>query len=106
MPKTVGIDLGTTNSMIAVMEGGEPVVIPNSEGARTSRRMLSSGTDSSKRPSNASTRRPWMHSRVAKVKRARLGWPPCSGRGRGMSEAQRMISPRVTERGEVSDQWL
>jgi molecular chaperone DnaK len=35
MPKTVGIDLGTTNSVIAFMEGGEPVVIPNSEGART-----------------------------------------------------------------------
>jgi molecular chaperone DnaK len=35
MPKTVGIDLGTTNSVIAVMEGGEPVVIANSEGART-----------------------------------------------------------------------
>src|SRR5437764_5231521 len=35
MPKTVGIDLGTTNSVIAVMEGGEPVVIPNSEGSRT-----------------------------------------------------------------------
>ena len=35
MSKTVGIDLGTTNSVIAVMEGGEPVVIPNSEGART-----------------------------------------------------------------------
>src|SRR3989454_1714181 len=35
MPKTVGIDLGTTNSVIAVMEGGEPAVIPNSEGSRT-----------------------------------------------------------------------
>jgi molecular chaperone DnaK len=35
MAKTVGIDLGTTNSVIAVMEGGEPVVIPNAEGART-----------------------------------------------------------------------
>jgi molecular chaperone DnaK len=35
LAKTVGIDLGTTNSVIAVMEGGEPVVIPNSEGART-----------------------------------------------------------------------
>jgi len=34
MPKTVGIDLGTTNSVIAVMEGGEPVVIPNAEGSR------------------------------------------------------------------------
>jgi len=35
MAKTVGIDLGTTNSVVAVMEGGEPVVIPNAEGART-----------------------------------------------------------------------
>jgi molecular chaperone DnaK len=35
MPKTVGIDLGTTNSVIAAMEAGEPVVIPNSEGSRT-----------------------------------------------------------------------
>ncbi|MEA2616284.1 MAG: molecular chaperone DnaK, partial [Chloroflexota bacterium] len=35
MAKTVGIDLGTTNSVIAVMEGGEPTVIPNAEGSRT-----------------------------------------------------------------------
>ena len=35
MAKTVGIDLGTTNSVVAVMEGGEPVVIPNAEGNRT-----------------------------------------------------------------------
>jgi molecular chaperone DnaK len=35
MPKAVGIDLGTTNSVVSVLEGGEPVVIPNSEGSRT-----------------------------------------------------------------------
>ncbi|MDR0847665.1 MAG: molecular chaperone DnaK [Propionibacteriaceae bacterium] len=35
MARAVGIDLGTTNSVIAVLEGGEPTVIPNAEGART-----------------------------------------------------------------------
>ena len=35
MPKAVGIDLGTTNSVVSVLEAGEPVVIPNAEGART-----------------------------------------------------------------------
>jgi len=35
MGKVIGIDLGTTNSCVAVMTGGEPVVIPNSEGSRT-----------------------------------------------------------------------
>ena len=35
MPKAVGIDLGTTNSVVAVLEAGEPAVIPNAEGGRT-----------------------------------------------------------------------
>src|SRR5260370_17994494 len=33
--KVIGIDLGTTNSVVSVMEGGDPVVIPNAEGGRT-----------------------------------------------------------------------
>src|SRR6516162_7098727 len=35
MSKIIGIDLGTTNSVVAVMEGGAPVVVPNQEGGRT-----------------------------------------------------------------------
>ena len=35
MPKAVGIDLGTTNSVVAVLEAGDPLVIPNAEGSRT-----------------------------------------------------------------------
>ncbi|MBA3308162.1 MAG: Hsp70 family protein, partial [Chloroflexi bacterium] len=35
MGRIIGIDLGTTNSVVAVMEGGEPTVIPSAEGGRT-----------------------------------------------------------------------
>jgi hypothetical protein len=41
MAKAVGIDLGTTNSVIAAVEGGQATVIPNAEGARTIRSTLS-----------------------------------------------------------------
>ena len=40
MGKVIGIDLGTTNSCVAVMTGGEPVVIPNSEEAVQHRQLL------------------------------------------------------------------
>jgi len=43
MPKTVGIDLGTTNSAMAAIEGGEPVVIPNAEGSRTTPSVVAFG---------------------------------------------------------------
>src|SRR5438876_2511465 len=40
MPKAVGIDLGTTNSVVSVMEAGEPTVLPNAEGGRTTRSVV------------------------------------------------------------------
>ncbi|WP_129657298.1 MULTISPECIES: molecular chaperone DnaK [Micrococcaceae] len=45
MSRAVGIDLGTTNSVVAVLEGGEPVVIANAEGARTTPSVVAFGKD-------------------------------------------------------------
>ena len=45
MGKTIGIDLGTTNSVVAVMEGDQPTVIVNEEGARTTPSVVGFGKD-------------------------------------------------------------
>src|SRR5262249_55592699 len=45
MSKVVGIDLGTTNSVVAILEGGEPTVISNSEGGRTTPSVVAFGKD-------------------------------------------------------------
>src|SRR4029078_8217767 len=49
MAKTIGIDLGTTNSSMAVLEGGEPTVIPNAEGGRTTPSVVAFTKDGQRR---------------------------------------------------------
>src|SRR5215210_4304224 len=49
MAKVIGIDLGTTNSVIAVMEAGEPTVIPNAEGNRLTPSVVATNPKSSER---------------------------------------------------------
>jgi molecular chaperone DnaK len=49
MAKVIGIDLGTTNSCVAFVEGGEPIVIPNSEGSRTTPSVVAIGKDGERR---------------------------------------------------------
>ncbi len=56
MSKVIGIDLGTTNSCVAFVDNGEPVVIPNAEGSRTTPSVVSFGADGDRRVGNVAKR--------------------------------------------------
>lgn len=56
MAKIIGIDLGTTNSCVSVIEGGEPVVIPNAEGARTTPSVVAFSKDGERMVGNVAKR--------------------------------------------------
>ena len=66
MPKILAIDLVTTNSCMAVMEGGEPVVIENSEGARTTPSIVAF-TKSDERLVRSSSQLPGGHERKTRL---------------------------------------
>ena len=56
MGKIIGIDLGTTNSCVSVIEGGEPVVIANAEGARTTPSVVAFSKDGERMVGNVAKR--------------------------------------------------
>ena len=56
MSKIIGIDLGTTNSCVSVIEGGEAVVIPNAEGARTTPSAVAFSKDGERMVGNVAKR--------------------------------------------------
>ena len=75
MAKMIGIDLGTTNSVVAVLEGGDPVVIPNSEGGRTTPSVVGFSFSRHRNPVNVAVRgdpRKRVNRRVRPHKRPRL----------------------------------
>jgi molecular chaperone DnaK len=103
MSKVIGIDLGTTNSCVAVMEGGEPVVIPNSEGSRTTPSMVAF-TDSNERLVGQIAKRQAVtnpENTVYAVKRL-------MGRGLDSPEAKRAASmvPYKVVAAENGDAWV
>ena len=89
MAKVIGIDLGTTFSAVAVMEAGEPVIIPNAEGGRITPSVVAIST-SGERPVGqgatraATTTREHQHAQRLKAaerdERGDSKWPPCGER--------------------------
>src|SRR5262249_12949746 len=103
MAKVIGIDLGTTNSCVAVMEGGEPIVIANSEGSRTTPSVVAF-TDKGERLVRQIARRQAINNpenTVYAVKRL-------IGRRFDDPEVQKMtkIAPYKIIKGDNGDAWV
>src|SRR5512142_1243125 len=93
MSKVIGIDLGTTNSVVALLEGGEPKVIPNSEGGRTTPSVVAFGKDAERLVGQVAKRQAVTNpeNTVFSIKRF-------MGRKYGeVSEEQKMVPYKVVE---------
>src|SRR2546427_12661566 len=98
MPRAVGIDLGTTNSVVAVLEAGGPVVIPNAEGSRITPSVIGFSKtgeglvgEVAKRPAITNPDRT-----LRSIKRAmgRRGWTPDTQGKEGSTQGSSAQSPR------------
>jgi len=96
MGKTVGIDLGTTNSVVAVMEGGDPIVIPNSEGQRTTPSVVHFSADGEQTAGQIAKRRAVMEPEqtIYSVKRF-MGHPWSDA---GMEEERKNVPYKVVQK--------
>ena len=103
MSKVIGIDLGTTNSCVAVMEGSDPRVIENSEGARTTPSMIAFTKDGERLVGAAAKRQAVTNPEATIYAAKRL-----IGRSFGDAEVQKMMktAPFNIVKGDNDDAWV
>ena len=101
MGKTIGIDLGTTNSCVAVMEGGEPTVIANAEGSRTTPSVVAFNEDGERHVGVVARRQAVANpgSTVFSIKRF-------MGRKYGEIDQERELVPFKVVEGKNGDAWV
>src|SRR5574340_859796 len=95
MAKTIGIDLGTTNSCVAVLEGSEPTVIPNAEGGRTTPSVVAFNKDGERLVGQVAKRQAVTNPENTVYSIKRFMGRRCSE----VSEEQKMVPFKVTESG-------
>ena len=103
MGKVIGIDLGTTNSCVSVMEGGEPQVIPNAEGARTTPSIVAFAENGEKLVGQIAKRQA-----VTNPDRTIFAQKRLIGRKRETEEVTRFanVTPFAIEPAENGDAWV
>ncbi len=103
MGKVIGIDLGTTNSCVSVMEGGEPQVIPNAEGARTTPSMVAFTENDEKLVGQIAKRQA-----ITNPERTIFAQKRLIGRKQDTEEVVRFasVAPFTIEAAENGDAWI